>query len=53
MIFRDNIKCSNILIIEVPEAEEREQGIQNIFELIITRHFLYLVKEKDTEVQGV
>ena len=28
----DNIKCSNICIIEVPEGEEREKGPEKIFE---------------------
>ena len=28
----DNIKCSNICIIEVPEGEEREKGPAKIFE---------------------
>ena len=28
----DNFKCSNIRIIGVPEGEEKEQGIENLFE---------------------
>lgn len=31
----DNIKCTHICIIEVPE-EEREQGTKNLFEDIMT-----------------
>ena len=31
----DNIKCKNILIIGVPEGEEREKGPEKIFEEII------------------
>ena len=27
----DNIKCTNILIIRVPEGEEREKGPKKIF----------------------
>ena len=29
---QDNFKCSNILIIRVPEGEEEEQEIENLFE---------------------
>ena len=28
----DNLKCSNIWIIGVPEGEERQQEIENLFE---------------------
>ena len=31
----DNIKCTNIRIIGVPEGEEREKGPEEIFEEII------------------
>ena len=31
----DNIKCTNILIIGVPEEEEIKKGIEKIFEEII------------------
>ena len=36
----DNIKCSNILIIRVPEGEEREKGPEKIFEEIIVENSL-------------
>ena len=42
----DNIKQANLCIIEVPEREEKEKGIENIFEEIITGNFPNL---KDTE----
>ena len=29
---QDNIKCNNIHIIGIPEGEEQEQGIENLFE---------------------
>ena len=45
------MKCDNIFIIEVPEGEEREQGMENIFEELMTENFSNLVKEKDTQVQ--
>ena len=31
----DNIKCTNILIIGVPEVEEKKKGYEKIFEEII------------------
>ena len=30
----DNFKCSNVLIIEVPEGEEQEQEVENLLEQI-------------------
>ena len=47
----DNRKHNNIHIMGIPEGEEREQGIENLFEEIRTSNFLNLVKEKDTQVQ--
>ena len=35
----------------IPEREESEQGIENLFEEIMTENFHYPVKEKDTQVQ--
>ena len=35
----DNIKCTNILIIEVPEGEKREKRPKKIFEEIIAENF--------------
>ena len=35
----------------LPEGEESDQGIQNLFKEIITENFPSLVKEKDTQVQ--
>ena len=49
---RDNFKCSNILIVGVPEVEEEEQEIQNLFEQIMKENFPNLAKEIDfQEVQ--
>ena len=31
----DNIKCTNIRVIRVPEEEEKKKGSEKIFELII------------------
>ena len=49
---RDNFKCSNIQIIGVPEEEEEEQEIENLFEQIMKENFANLEKEIDfQEVQ--
>ena len=48
----DNLKCSNIWIIGVPEGEEQEQEIENLFEQIMKENFPNLAKEIDfQEVQ--
>ena len=48
----DNLKCSNILIIGVPEGEEQQQEIENLFEQIMKENFPHLAKEIDfQEVQ--
>ena len=47
----DNIKCTNIRIIGVPEGEEREKGAENLFEEIMAENFPNLAKETDTQVQ--
>ena len=36
-----------------PEREERQQGIENLFEEIMTEKFPNPVKGKDTQVQEV
>ena len=45
----DNLKRSNIRIIGVPEGEEEEQEIENLFELIMKENFPNLVKEIDLQ----
>ena len=44
------MKCNNICIMGIP-GEECVQGIENLFEEIMTENFLNLVKEKVTQVQ--
>ena len=44
-------KCSNIQIIGMPEAEEEEQEIKNLFEKIMKENFPNLVKEIDIQVR--
>ena len=46
----DNSKCSNIHIIGVPEREEKEREIGNLFEKIMKENFPNLVKETDMQV---
>ena len=49
---QDILKCSNIQIIGVPEGEEEEQKIENLFEQIMKENFPSLAKEIDfQEVQ--
>ena len=51
----DNLKRSNIRIIGVPEEEEQQQEIENLFEKIMKENFPNLAKERDfqkVEVQG-
>ena len=45
----DNFKCSNIRIIGLPEGEEQEQKIENLFEKIMKEHFPNLAKEIDSQ----
>ena len=43
--FWDNIKCTNIQIIEVAEKEEKKKGTEKIFEEVIVHNFPYMGKE--------
>ena len=47
----DNIKCTNIGIIGIPEGEEREKGPEKISEEIIVENFPNMGKEIATQVQ--
>ena len=49
----DNIKCTKIRIIEVPEGEEREKGPKKIFEEIIVKNCPNMGKEIAIQVQEV
>ena len=40
----DNIKRANLCIIVIPEGEEEEKGIENIFEVILSENFPNLKK---------
>ena len=43
--------CTVICIIGVPEEEEREKGIENVFEEIVAETFPNLKKKTDIQVQ--
>ena len=44
---QDNFKCFNMQITGVPEGEEEEQEVENLFEKITKENFLSLEKEID------
>ena len=47
----DNIKCTNIQIIGVPEEEEKKKGYEKFFEKIIVENFPNMEKEIVIQVQ--
>ena len=47
----DNVKCTNIRIIGVPEGEEREKGTEKIFQEIIAENFPHMGKEPLIQIQ--
>ena len=47
----DNIKCTNIRIIWVPEEEEKKKGYEKNFEEIIVENFPNMEKETVNQVQ--
>ena len=47
----DNIKCTNIRIIGIPEEEEKEKEYEKIFEEIIVENFPNMEKEIVSQVQ--
>ena len=48
---QDNMKHNNIHIIGIPEGEEEEQRIENLFEKVIMENFPNLMREKVTQIQ--
>ena len=48
---QDNIKCTNIRIIGIPEEEEKKKGYEKIFEEIIVENFPKMEKEIVNQVQ--
>ena len=49
----DNIKGTNIQIIQVPEEEEKKKGYEKIFEEIIVENFPNMEKEIVNQIQEV
>ena len=47
----DNIICTNVRIIGVPEEEEKKKGYEKIFEEIIVENFPTVEKEIANQVQ--
>ena len=47
----NNIKCTNIRIIGVPEEEEKKKGTEKIFEEIIVENFPNKKKERVNQLQ--
>ena len=47
----DNIKCTNLQIIGVPEEEEKKKVYEKVFEEIIVENFPNMEKEKVNQVQ--
>ena len=48
---QDSMKHINIHIIGIPEGEEEEQGIENLFEKVMMENFPNLMREKVTQIQ--
>ena len=48
---QDNMKHNNIHIVGIPEGEEEEQGIENLFKKVMMENFPNLMKEKVTQIQ--
>ena len=47
----DNVKCTNIRIIGVPEGEEREKGTEKILQEIKAKNFPNMGKKSLTQIQ--
>ena len=45
---QDNMKRYNIRIIGIPEGEEEQQGIENLFEKVMMENFPNLMRESHT-----
>ena len=48
---QDNMKRNHIYVIGIPEGEEEEQRIENLFEKVMMENFPSLVREKLTQTQ--
>ena len=45
------MKCNNISVISISQGEEREQGIESMFEEIMTNNFPKVEKKQVMQVQ--
>ena len=48
---QDKMKHNDIYIIVIPEGEEEEQGIGDLFEKVMMENFPNLMREKVTQIQ--
>ena len=48
---QDNMKHTNIHIIGIPEGEQEEQGIENLFEKVMLENYPNLMTERFTQIQ--
>ena len=48
---QDNIKRNDIIMIGIPEGEEEQQGIENLFEKVMMENFPNVMREKATQIQ--
>ena len=48
---QENMKSNNIHIIGIPEGQEEEQGIENLFEKVTMENFPILMREKVAQIQ--
>ena len=48
---QDNMKSNNIRIKGIPEGEDEEQGIENLFQKVMMENFPNLTREKITQIQ--
>ena len=47
----DTIKCNDFRIIRIPEEEEKEKGVENLFEEIIAENNPKLGKKAEIQIQ--
>ena len=45
------MKWNNISVIGIPEGEEEEEGIENVFQKVMMGNFPNLMREKVTQIQ--
>ena len=45
------MKWNNISVIGIPEGEEEEEGIENVFQKVMMGNFPNLMREKVTQTQ--